>query len=576
MFKEYYQDQLRSLRRDAREFAGRYPSIAPMLAGQSPDPDTERLLEGVAYLTGVIREKLDDEFPEIIHGLSDLVFPHFLRPMPSVTIMEFVPKPALKQTITIKAGSQLASDAVDGTTCLFRTISAVEMHPLTLADATFQYTTGQAGVIRLTFELAGMPLDAWRPASLRFFINEGYSDASDLLFLLTRFTEGITLTPEQGGEPYSVSSDFLRQGGFGRDEQLIPYPERAFPGYRFLQEYFLFPQKFLFVDLLSLDSWRNKGPGSRFTIEFRLRPLPFPPCPVKQNTFMLHVVPAVNIFPMDAEPVIIDHRHHEYRLLPSGMPKAHYLLHSVTKVTGIRQGSVEQRPYTPFEYFNDEHAGPLYELKRSQSRASGEADVSIAVVYPQGVERFERETLSISLECINSKIPERLAPGSITRPTDTSPELASFRNIMTPSPSLQPPLGSDKLWQFLSHLSLNFLSIANIEALREMLGLYVFPEERDKARLAANIRKVQGLTALERQNASRLVRGFMMRGTELSLGMRHDHYSSTGDMCLFASVLDCFLASYSSINAYTRLSVTESITGTTYQWTPRLGDRFLL
>jgi len=72
---KYYQRELSNLRTLALEFAKAHPALAPMLAGQSNDPDVERVLEGTAFLSGLIHEKLDGDFPEIVHGLIQLIFP---------------------------------------------------------------------------------------------------------------------------------------------------------------------------------------------------------------------------------------------------------------------------------------------------------------------------------------------------------------------------------------------------------------------------------------------------------------------------------------------------------------------
>ena len=115
MFNRYFQQELSYLKELGAEFAEAHPAVAPMLSGPSSDPDVERLLEGVAFLTSQIREKLDDEFPEIIHELIQLIWPHYLRPVPSCSIIVFTPKPALKQSLTVKAGIQVASVPVEGT-----------------------------------------------------------------------------------------------------------------------------------------------------------------------------------------------------------------------------------------------------------------------------------------------------------------------------------------------------------------------------------------------------------------------------------------------------------------------------
>ncbi|MCW5205190.1 type VI secretion system baseplate subunit TssF, partial [Desulfobulbus sp. N2] len=93
MLNKYYLQELAALRDLGAEFADNHPAIASMLSGSSADPDVERLLEGVAFLTALVREKLDDDFPEIVHGLISLIWPHYLRPVPASSIVAFKPKP---------------------------------------------------------------------------------------------------------------------------------------------------------------------------------------------------------------------------------------------------------------------------------------------------------------------------------------------------------------------------------------------------------------------------------------------------------------------------------------------------
>jgi type VI secretion system protein ImpG len=576
MFKDYFNSQLRSIRKDAREFARKYPTLAPMLTGQSPDPDVERLLEGVAFLTGLLQEKLDDELPEVIHGLTDLVFPHYLRPLPAVTLIEFLPKNALKATICVREGTRIASKPADGMpSCLFRTTETIELHPLVITNAEYVCTEAHTGIVRISFELQDLPLNTWNPSKLRLFLNSGYSDAADLHMLLCRHTESITITSE-GGDRFVLGPGSLSAGGYRDNEPMLPYSPRFFSGYRILQEYFLFPQKFLFLDIGDLETWKNKGSGSRFVMEIRLGQCSYaPPC-VGVETFLLHVVPAINLFPMDAEPVVVDQRQYEYPIIPSGGNVSEYEIYSVDSVLGIRQGEVKQRNYVPFDSFHEKMTDtPVYEVKRTLSKIDRGTDYSIGVIYPSHVERYERETLSIALTCSNGKLAEELGPGDISQATSTSPELATFRNIMAPASAIGLPLGSDRLWQLLSHLSLNFLSLSSSDNLKTLLNLYIFPEDRDKARVAANTRKVEGITGLQTRPTQTLVKGLMMRGTEITLSLSQDHFSSPGDLYLFGSVLDYFFGVYSSINSYTQLTIDETITGNSFRWNPRLGERFL-
>ena len=144
MINKYYQQELSHLRDLAVEFSKAHPALAPMLSGASQDPDVERLLEGTAFLTGMLRQKLDDEFPEVVHGLMSLIFPHYLRPIPATTIMAFTPKPSLMETLTIPAGTALNSIPVDGTKCTFRTCYDVQVSPMQITRARVEDQPGRA------------------------------------------------------------------------------------------------------------------------------------------------------------------------------------------------------------------------------------------------------------------------------------------------------------------------------------------------------------------------------------------------------------------------------------------------
>src|SRR5512141_2937191 len=115
MIQYYYQDELRYLYQAGREFARSHPEIARYLHIDSEskadrDPYVERLFEGFAFLTGRIRERLDDELPEVTESLCNLLWPHFLKPIPSLSILEFKPRPGLvQQSITFSAGTEVLS-----------------------------------------------------------------------------------------------------------------------------------------------------------------------------------------------------------------------------------------------------------------------------------------------------------------------------------------------------------------------------------------------------------------------------------------------------------------------------------
>ena len=577
MFNRYFQQELDNLKELGTAFSKAHPALAPMLSGRSSDPDVDRLLEGVAFLTGMLRQKLDDEFPEIVHELVRLIWPHYLRPLPSASILAFRPKPMLKQSMTVPSGTQVASAAVEGTSCVFRTCYPVEVHPLKLLEASFVETSGQPPAIRLALELNGLNLEDWHPQSLRIYLAGDYPAAADLYLLLRRYLTRIVIGTAGSGSVVALPPGNLRPVGFGPDEGIIPYPPNSFPGYRSIQEYFMLPEKFLFLDLVGWNQWRNRGQGTRFEIQFELDQIPLAPPRIKTDDFVLHATPVINIFPYDADPIRLDHRRTEYRVRPTGKKDDHYQVYSFVNVVGFVQGTAEERVYAPFELFNpDPNGTPVYHTKTRNSPVRPGFDVYLSVAYPPETGPPVEETLSIELMCTNAFLPEEIRIGDIAFPTGSTPEQVEFKNLRPATSNILPPLGTDLLWRLISHLSLNYASLSNTENLQALLNLYLFKDPRKPENFLANQKRLAGIQGIKFGGNERLVSGIMMRGLNLGLEARHDHFAGPGDLFLFGSVLDHFLGGYATINTFTRLTLREVITGETHQWAAKLGDHPLI
>ncbi len=577
MFNRHFQQELANLRDLGEAFSKAHPAVAPMLSGPTADPDVERLLEGVAFLTALLREKLDDEFPEIIHELIHLIWPHYLRPIPCMTIVAFTPKPTLKQPININAGVEMASVPTEGTSCIFRTCYDVEIHPISVVDAAFVESAGNPPSIKLVLELRGLKLEDWAPKKLRLFLAGNYAQATDLYFLLRHHLKEMIITPSEGGQAVVLPTECLKPVGFAEDESLIPYPLQSLPGYRIVQEYFILPEKFLFLDIVGWERWQARGDGSRFEIRFELGRGNFDPPRIKKESFVLSATPAINLFTQSADPIRLDHRKTEYPIRPSGSNASHYQVYSVDEVLGFVQGTAKQRTYLPFEVFNPQpQDNPLYHVIARKSPIRQGLDTYLSVAYPPEGPSPALETLSIQLLCTNGALPEELKVGDISVLTSSSPEFAEFANILPPTSNVLPPLGTNLLWRLLSHLSLNHVSLAKAENLKALLELYLFEETRDRAALVANQKRIGGIQHVETKASNRLVSGVMMRGQDIVVKLRQDHFAGQGDFFLFGSVLDCFLGCSASMNSYTQFSVEEVLRGDRYQWPVRIGEHFLI
>jgi len=574
MFNKYYQDELTYLREMGQEFARAHPQVAHMLAETGTDPDVERLLEGFAFLTGRIRQRLDSELPELTHSLVSLLWPHYLRPLPALAIVQFAPRAALQDVQTIPRGTPLESDPVEGTRCRFRTTADVRLHPFSLDTLTLEVPLARPAALRLGFALGPQAsLAAADLSPLRLFLH-GEMPIVTLLYLwLVRHTRAVIL--RAGEKTVRLPAESVAAAGFDDREALWPYPPDAFAGYRLLQEYFALPERFFFVDVAGLSPLAELGVTDRFEIIIEFDQKPPDELRVKPGMLRLGCTPVVNLLNAKSAPVRVDHEKTEYRLRPDLANPQHHEIFSVDRVIGWEKGTVNEHEYEPF--FSYEHTrsnGGLYyqtRLRPATVGAGTDTYLAFSADTPSGL-MPAIETITADLTCTNRNLPEKLRPGDIRVPTSESPGFAAFQSITRVTPSIAPPLEDRLLWHLMSHMSLNYLSLARVESLRSLLTVYNFPALIDRQAARTHELRLEGIAAVRARPDDMLRRGATYRGVAIELDLREDHFAGEGEMFLFASVLDRFFNLYATLNAYTRLTVRGLQKGTVYSWPPMLGQ----
>ncbi|PJE44104.1 MAG: type VI secretion system baseplate subunit TssF [Pseudomonas sp.] len=594
-FNHYYQSELTALRQLGKRFAERSPALAPFLGQSGRDPDVERLLEGFAFLTGRLRQKLDDELPELTHSLMHLLWPNYMRPLPAFSMLQFDPLKRPGGALLVPRHTPVESKPIQGVTCRFRTAFATEVLPLALNGLDYS-VKGDGALLSLRLAMsADGHLGDLDLKQLRLHLS-GERYISQLLYLsLLRHLGGVQLVllnaagkPLQGADerplvPLQLPASNVQPVGFAEDQALIPYPLNTFRGYRYLQEYFAFQDKFLFVDLLGLDVLKRvpedvlkqaRGIELRFDIHKagvqRIRPT--------LDNVRLYCTPVVNLFAHDAIPIRLDGKQDQYLLLPSELDSEHCGVFSVDRVTGWKPGGKGYEEYVPFESFEHDAsfdvplARPHYSVRQQPSLLGDGLETYLSF----GLRNLDQhETLSIELTCTNQNLPRQLGLGDICMPCEDTPEFLTFRNISAVTPSYAPPLHRDFLWKLISNMSLNYLSLANVDALKVILETYDLPRYYDQHAEKVSKRLLDGLKSISHQHVDRLHRGLPVRGVRTQLTINPEGYVGEGDLFLFATVLNEFFALYASLNSYHELRV-QSTQGEVYQWTPRMGLQPLL
>ncbi|EPB2542115.1 TPA: type VI secretion system baseplate subunit TssF [Escherichia coli] len=103
----YYREELDYIRRYARLLAQENPDLKNFLGDKDADPDTERLMETFSFLSGRLREKIEDRFPEITVPLIKRLCPSYLRTVPPMTIIEYTPDNTLATVCDIPRDAQV-------------------------------------------------------------------------------------------------------------------------------------------------------------------------------------------------------------------------------------------------------------------------------------------------------------------------------------------------------------------------------------------------------------------------------------------------------------------------------------
>ena len=589
MFNKYYQDELTYLRELGREFAAAYPAIAPMLAETGGDPDVERLLEGVAFLTGKLRQKIDDEVPEVIHSVAALLFPQFVRQIPSTSIVEFTPLPnVVREKVTVARGAEVGSVSVDQTSCRFRTTQDVELTPLAIENVRVDTGAQLAQTLRIEMRVTGgAALAALNLSSVRFYIHGERRLQDDLRLWVGAHVDTVSFAAvdSSGNDSIvlSLPARTLKLVGLDDQESLIPYPKTVYPGFRLLQEYFTLPQKFAFFDVTGLDKLPTDRLTDRFAILLQFRDGLPPTTRVQKDNFRLFCSPVVNLFAHSADPIKPDLTKHEYLARPAGGTPDSYEIYAIEKVTGIARRTSQRVDIPNFFSFQhelnaDAAARAVFYQPHIRPATIGEGvDVYLSFGTPQDAGTIpEFDVISIESTCTNRNLTSQLKTGDIHVATATSPAVASFKNLIGVTQPLPPPIGRELQWRVLAHMAMSYRSIAELEVLRSTIDIYNFQAVHDRQAARANQLRMAAIKTVKVRPTDRLYRGAPIRGVACDVELDENGFAGEGEMYLFASILNEMFASYVSLNSFTQLTARGANTKVVYTWEPKSGNLTLI
>lgn len=601
----YYNRELAAIRKAAGEFADAYPKVAARLRVTPEavdDPYVERLLEGVAFLAARVQQRLDDELPEFSETLLEMLSPHLLAPVPSMTTLKLSPPPDATGPVRVPRGLMLETDPVRGEPVRFTTCHDVTIWPVTIESARLSgqpiaapannRVQGAMACLRLVLRTTAPDLQFSKVGLDRLRLHlRGVGAMPSLLHeLLCTSTLGLAVADGPADpKPTLLGPECLQPAGYDQNEAALPWPRRAFAGYRMLTEWFAFPEKFLYIDLVGLEARTLSQESGKIEVFIYLsRAMPELERTLGAENLALGCTPAINIFPHRCEPISLDGTQSEWMVVPDARRPTALEIYAIEQVRESRPDG-QRRPVLPF-----------YRLGREEEDAE-EVAAANYVTFRRGATppitgtqtwielrdaafdplRPPEGVLTIEALCCNRDLPVLLPFGAgqpRLRVSQGGMQLAGVDCLSPPTPTLRPGLNDRGAWRLISHLALNHLSVTGGEngasALREILRLHDLRDTAETRAALAALVSVDTRPGVARLPGGRA--GAFARGLDVTLTFDQQAWVSAG-LYPLAQVLERFLALQVSVNAFSRTMVAlRGRPGIVARFAPRSGTRTLL
>lgn len=555
---KYYQAELSYLRNSGMEFAHRYPNIAEKLdisEAESADPQVERMLESFAFMTGKLQKQIDDQFSDIANHLLSIIYEQLAAPIPSMTMLHFDADMALTkqaQGAIIKRHTEVYATA-DNTdvTCTFRTCHDVVFWPIELQNVSVivrddidvkNIELTSSFYLRLQFN-GHSPDNNKRPKNIRLYINGNHKFKSELFAAL--FLSQNNIIVKQGGN--STCGDKISGVGVTHDEATLPCNSANFAGFRLLQEYFAFPDKFFGFSIHLPDSINISE-----TFEVFIPMAYHCKLPATSNVLLMNAVPAINLFNKISDPLRLTYKDVCYRLLADAYRNNSTEIMSVKKVMQVDTNTNREQEVFPFfsssrntAFKND---GIMWYTKRKKSYLRGD-DFDIYFVDQNLTPESPVDKIFYAhTVCTNRHLAE-LMPAFTQFNIEATIPVKQIYCLQKPTKQRDAISDGESVWALMSLLSSSFLDDYEKKT-KELLRLFSSCYAKSAIDEIDSISSI-GVKQIAKFNHGQAWKGFM-RGSSITINFESNAPHS---VIALSYVLSHIFSVYTSINTFTELKV---------------------
>ena len=564
----YFEQELRFIRTEASKFAERHPGAARSLGMRKDsidDPQVVRLIESVALMNGKLQQRLDESFPELAESLVNLLFSHYLRPVPSYSMLDFSIADDASTKHSIPKGTEFDIFEDGGEPVVFRTTEDLELLPIKLTSADVFFAPFEMAkpigaestkaMLELTINATDKDIELSKLGinSLKLHLK---GESNFVLRLYDVMAQGIAqVCIFNNDTSYSLGRFAIQPIGFGAEDTVLPYQAASFGGFKLLTEFFMFSERFLSFKL-DLGDVLSRTSGSQFRIQIFLNEMSVEVARgLQPQNFSLFFTPLVNLRNKVSEPIQIDFSQKQYPIYLDSGQDSELEVFSVDDVLDVTEGE----PFSVAQIYGekyDDDEGPL-RWQLVQNFHKREVLNSCLKIVDLGhiSATSESRIWSVTTTATDGTRAGTLPITSQIRCRDSLTIMASMNLLFRPTLPVRSRDSNKNVWALLKHLHFNYHAILGTDnptaTLKNVFELY------NHSQAAQNYAYIESLISIDQEQvvAPTRISGktCFAYGTKISVTL--DSTNVNGGISMFGYLLDHFFAYFAGFNNFTQVDV---------------------
>ncbi|MGB0894728.1 MAG: type VI secretion system baseplate subunit TssF [Parashewanella sp.] len=561
----YYEQELRFIRKEGALFAAKHPGATSALGMNKDgidDPQILRLIESIALLNAKLQLRLDGSFPELTHSLVRVLFPHYLRTIPSYSVLDFVIDDAASANHLIPANTEFDVKGADNHHAIFRTTENVQLYPIKMQSANVSFVFKKhkkeeqaKALLEIHFEAVdeGMSIADLEIDVLKIHL-KGESNFSLRLYdVLSHAVTDVAIYDNE--KSISLGRDAMRPIGFETDETVLPVQSCSFGGFVLLTEFFMFPERFNGFSF-SLKEVLSQVKGHDFYLQLFVDEMSVDLArSLSAANFSIFSTPIVNLHKAITDPVVIDFSKKQYPIVLDSSNVHGVELYSVDQVLDVTDPKVVKVPQIYSEKYQSSASGLRWQLVQ-ELHENGQLESSFQVANIGHVnEESVSRIWSVQVTATHGNKVSHLSTSSKIQCRESITIPAKMQLLKRPT---QPHKNEDinqSVWSLLCHLHFNYHGILGsqqpIKALKNVFYLY------NHNKNAQNNTYIESLVNIEQQQVVAPIRvsgkGCFAYGTKITITL--DTSEVNGGIALFSRMLDQFFSYFAGFNSFTQVEI---------------------